>query len=71
MKLVNINGGELFVEQLDVLDETPVLDIKPYVPEFDYRPDARGGWFERVKGQVSGMLSDDRFAGGAVTKTCD
>jgi len=71
VKLVNINGGELFVEQLDVLDETPVLDIKPYVPEFDYRPDARGGWFDRVKGQVSGMLSDDRFAGGAVTKTCD
>jgi tRNA (Thr-GGU) A37 N-methylase len=62
VKLVNIKGNELYVEQLDILDETPVLDIKPYVPEFDHRPDARIGWFERVKGDVSGKLSDNRFA---------
>jgi tRNA-Thr(GGU) m(6)t(6)A37 methyltransferase TsaA len=65
VKLVNIKDGELFVEQLDILDKTPILDIKPYVPEFDYRPDARIGWLERVKGQVLGELSDGRFAGGA------
>ena len=61
VKLISIKGSELFVEQLDILDGTPVLDIKPYVPEFDCRPDARIGWFERVKGEVSGKLSDNRF----------
>jgi tRNA (adenine37-N6)-methyltransferase len=62
VKLVGIKGNALQVEQLDILDETPVLDIKPYVPEFDHRPDARIGWFERAKGKVSGKLSDNRFA---------
>jgi tRNA-Thr(GGU) m(6)t(6)A37 methyltransferase TsaA len=70
VKLVNIKDGELFVEQLDILDKTPILDIKPYVPEFDYRPDARIGWLERVKGQVSRKLSDSRFAGGSTKETC-
>ncbi len=62
VKLVNIKGNELCVEQLDVLDGTPVLDIKPCVPEFDHRPDARIGWLERAKGEISGKLSDNRFA---------
>lgn len=62
VKLISIENGELRVEQLDVLDGTPVLDIKPYVPEFDHRPGARIGWFEQVKGQFPGKRSDDRFA---------
>ncbi|MGC1859631.1 MAG: tRNA (N6-threonylcarbamoyladenosine(37)-N6)-methyltransferase TrmO [Methylocystis sp.] len=62
VKLVNIKANELYVEQLDVLDNTPVLDIKPYVPEFDHRPDARIGWFERARGEIPGKLSDSRFA---------
>jgi tRNA-Thr(GGU) m(6)t(6)A37 methyltransferase TsaA len=62
VKLLNIKDNAMQVEQLDILDETPVLDIKPYVPEFDHRANARIGWLERVKEEVSGMLSDDRFA---------
>jgi tRNA-Thr(GGU) m(6)t(6)A37 methyltransferase TsaA len=36
----------LTVEGVDVLDQTPLLDIKPYVPEFDLRTDVRVGWYE-------------------------
>jgi tRNA (Thr-GGU) A37 N-methylase len=49
------------VENLDILDGTPLLDIKPYVPEFDSPPDFRLGWLEEVKGMVRTTRSDDRF----------
>jgi tRNA (adenine37-N6)-methyltransferase len=39
-------GATLTVEGIDVLDGTPLLDIKPYVPEFDLKADARAGWYD-------------------------
>jgi tRNA (Thr-GGU) A37 N-methylase len=40
------NGGDtLHVAGIDVLDGTPVVDIKPYIPRFDSRPEASEGWF--------------------------
>jgi len=36
----------LTVEGIDTLDGTPLLDIKPYVPDFDLRTDVRAGWYE-------------------------
>jgi tRNA (adenine37-N6)-methyltransferase len=62
VKLRSIAHNELRVEQLDVLDGTPVLDIKPYVPDFDQRSGTRIGWFEQAKAQFFGKLSDGRFA---------
>ncbi len=47
VKLVRRQGNRLDVEGVDVLDGTPLLDIKPYVPEFDVRESVRAGWFER------------------------
>jgi tRNA (adenine37-N6)-methyltransferase len=44
---------------VDVLDRTPLLDIKPYVPAFDLRPDARSGWLEGKAEQD--RRSDGRF----------
>jgi tRNA-Thr(GGU) m(6)t(6)A37 methyltransferase TsaA len=61
IKLVKIEGGMLYVENLDILDGTPLLDLKPYVPDFDWRPDARIGWLESVKGKVQKTRSADRF----------
>jgi tRNA-Thr(GGU) m(6)t(6)A37 methyltransferase TsaA len=46
VRLVGRNGNMLIVEGLDVLDGTPLLDIKPYFPEFDIRTDTRNGWYE-------------------------
>jgi tRNA-Thr(GGU) m(6)t(6)A37 methyltransferase TsaA len=48
VRLVERRGAALLVEDLDVLDGTPLLDIKPYVARFDTREDSRGGWTDAV-----------------------
>jgi tRNA (adenine37-N6)-methyltransferase len=45
VKLLRREGNVLVVGGIDVLDGTPLLDIKPYVPRFDCYPDASEGWF--------------------------
>ena len=44
VRLLKRNGGILKVSGIDVLDQTPVIDIKPYVPRFDHHEDATNGW---------------------------
>jgi tRNA-Thr(GGU) m(6)t(6)A37 methyltransferase TsaA len=61
VQLDRIENGILHVQNLDILDETPLLDIKPYVPEFDGQIDVRTGWLEKVRKTVSKRRSDDRF----------
>jgi tRNA-Thr(GGU) m(6)t(6)A37 methyltransferase TsaA len=61
IKLLRIENNILFVDNLDVLDGTPLLDIKPYVPEFDRIPDFRLGWLEKVKQDLYTTRSDNRF----------
>lgn len=46
LHLTGIEGPVLHVLGTDILDHTPVLDIKPYVPYADAFPDARAGWLE-------------------------
>jgi tRNA-Thr(GGU) m(6)t(6)A37 methyltransferase TsaA len=46
VRLVSRTVSALTVEGVDVLDGTPLLDIKPYVPDFDVRAQARAGWYE-------------------------
>jgi tRNA-Thr(GGU) m(6)t(6)A37 methyltransferase TsaA len=58
VELLRIEGHVLHVDHLDVLDGTPLLDLKPYVPEFDHRPECRIGWLE---GKERERLSDGRF----------
>lgn len=47
VKIKRIDGNRLYFAEVDVLDGTPVLDIKPYVKQFDCREDAVSGWVER------------------------
>ena len=61
VKLDRVQGNTLFVENIDVLDGTPLLDIKPYVPEFDQPAVSRVGWLEKSKGDVANKKSDERF----------
>jgi tRNA-Thr(GGU) m(6)t(6)A37 methyltransferase TsaA len=61
VKLIRIEDCVLYVDGLDVLDGTPLLDLKPYIPEFDHRPNASIGWLENARGEVTGKTSDDRF----------
>ena len=44
VRLLSVEGNILQVQEVDMLDGTPLLDIKPYVPEFDAYPDSRTGW---------------------------
>lgn len=62
VELTGIKGSELHLADLDVLDGTPLLDIKPYVPEFDAPTGARIGWLEEVDEDVRTKETDDRFA---------
>ena len=61
VRLLGIEGGILRIENVDILDGTPLLDIKPYVPEFDLQTDIRTGWLEEVGKNVSNKKSDNRF----------
>ena len=46
VRLESIQDNILNIEGIDVLDGTPLLDIKPYVPDFDVRAETRTGWYE-------------------------
>jgi len=46
LELTEIKDNTIFVNNLDILDRTPVIDIKPYVPQFDNRETSKIGWLE-------------------------
>lgn len=54
-------GGILSFTGNDMLDGTPVLDIKPYVPRFDVRETDRIGWFARNIRELPAVLADERM----------
>lgn len=61
VKVTGVEGNIVHIENVDILDGTPLLDIKPNIPEFDHHPIERTGWFENAKGDVKTIRSDDRF----------
>ncbi len=61
VRLLRREENILHVENIDLLDETPLLDIKPYVPEFDHQPVERVGWLAQAEGKVRNKRSDGRF----------
>jgi tRNA (adenine37-N6)-methyltransferase len=70
VRLLGRDGNVLRVADVDLLDGTPVLDIKPYVPVVDAHPSARAGWYD--KSSEDRRLADGRFhledRGGAGTR---
>ena len=61
VRLLRVEDGFLAVEGVDMLDGTPLLDIKPYVPSFDHRPEARTGWLEQNHHRAAEVRADGRF----------
>jgi tRNA (adenine37-N6)-methyltransferase len=61
VQLDRIDGNQLHIARLDILDRTPLLDIKPYIPEFEPSQNVRIGWVEPARGQVHKRKSDERF----------
>jgi tRNA (adenine37-N6)-methyltransferase len=61
VKLERVDGNRLEVGNIDILDGTPLLDIKPYVSDFDKPDVTRNGWLEAARGKVKDTKSDERF----------
>lgn len=61
--LREIDGCTLHIENVDILDGTPLLDIKPYTPEFDHHEVHRVGWLAQARGRARNEKADDRFQG--------
>jgi len=62
VRLVTVEQNKIHIKDVDIVDGTPLLDIKPYVPEFDVRITDRIGWLQSRINRLSETKSDDRFA---------
>jgi tRNA-Thr(GGU) m(6)t(6)A37 methyltransferase TsaA len=63
VRLIKIENAKLFIEDLDIVDNTPLLDIKPYAPIMDARETSRIGWLEDKIDKIYEMRADNRFKG--------
>ncbi len=61
VRLAKVTGDNLQVLDVDMVNGTPLLDIKPFVPEFDVGPQARVGWLEQHLEKLRTTRDDGRF----------
>ncbi len=61
VKLIRVEGNKLFVRGIDVLDKTPLLDIKPYIEKFDAVQESVSGWQQASDEEIRKKRSDNRF----------
>ena len=61
VNLLEVKENILIVRNIDVVDKTPLLDIKPYTPEFDIREVKRIGWLEKNIHKLPDSKDDGRF----------
>jgi tRNA-Thr(GGU) m(6)t(6)A37 methyltransferase TsaA len=61
VRLVSRAENILKIREVDILDGTPLLDIKPYIEEFDVRRKTRKGWLENQVGKLQSTRDDSRF----------
>ncbi len=59
VRLLRREGGTLYIADIDMVNGTRLLDIKPYIPEFDSHPGCRAGWVDTYR--VDRRGADDRF----------
>jgi tRNA-Thr(GGU) m(6)t(6)A37 methyltransferase TsaA len=62
VRLAKIKESVLFFKDVDIVDQTPLLDIKPYVPEFDQREAKKVGWLEKKLARLTHSIADGRFS---------
>ena len=61
VNLIRIEHEKLFVKGTDIIDSTPLLDIKPYVSDFDYVKNIKIGWLEHKIKKLAETKDDNRF----------
>ena len=62
VRLIKREKNVLHIQDVDVIDGTPLLDIKPFVPAFDQRETGRIGWLTEKIGKMHSSKDDGRFA---------
>lgn len=62
VRLLRVEGNIVYIEQVDMLDGTPLIDIKPFYPRYDNRENVTIGWLEKNKDMpLEKLLADERF----------
>ena len=61
VRLTRIESNILYIQDVDIVDGTPLLDIKPYVPQFDMREAEKIGWLEKNVHKLPISKDDGRF----------
>ncbi len=61
VRLLKIDGLTLYVDEADLLNESPIIDIKPYIPMADAFPDAKAGWVEEQDLDLWEIDCNDQF----------
>jgi tRNA-Thr(GGU) m(6)t(6)A37 methyltransferase TsaA len=61
VRLLKIEKNILHIEDVDIVDGTPLLDIKPYVPDFDIHEVEKIGWLSKKVKKVHEVKADERF----------
>lgn len=62
VELIKIEGNILHIQHVDMLNETPLIDIKPFYPRYDNRENCKIGWLEKNKNMpIDRLRSDERF----------
>jgi tRNA (adenine37-N6)-methyltransferase len=69
VRLLGIEGNLLYLENVDIVDGTPLLDIKPYVPQFDGADDVKIGWVKDNIAKLGQIRDDGRFWDKTVSET--
>ncbi len=61
VQLEKIEGNKIIIEDIDILDGTPLLDIKPYIEKFDAVKESASGWLKASDKTIRKRRSDNRF----------
>lgn len=61
VRLTDIRGNRVYFSGADMLNNTPLIDIKPYIEKFDAISESLSGWMQGSQREVNDARSDDRF----------
>ncbi|WP_432468303.1 tRNA (N6-threonylcarbamoyladenosine(37)-N6)-methyltransferase TrmO [Agarivorans sp. Z349TD_8] len=61
LEVSQVVGNRVYVQGIDILDGTPLLDIKPYIAKFDAVAQSRSGWLQASEQEIVNKRSDQRF----------
>jgi tRNA-Thr(GGU) m(6)t(6)A37 methyltransferase TsaA len=63
VRLMKRDNNVLHIQDVDILDGTPLLDIKPYISRFDHRENVRNGWQEHIDEELARVRGSRQYQG--------